>query len=181
MLLACNMQRQAGLVAELVNMAIPGDAGGRPYPAPEEDELLDRFARLLTPASAQGLDGQRLRRLAAAFHPAFTATDVTAAADVLNTLLRRYRAQPYLVEDVGQPFHLHFHGALDNPVDSFGGEFATALALTVDTYGEKRFGVCEASQCDRVYVDLTRNGSRRYCSENCGARAKMAAYRDRKR
>ncbi|MEH6415873.1 CGNR zinc finger domain-containing protein [Pseudomonas sp. CGJS7] len=124
--------------------------------------------------------GRRLPTLARALHAAFAAPDTAAAAGVLNELMRRYRSRPYLTEDVGQPFHLHFHGEAANAVDSLGGEFATALALVIDAYGHKRFGLCQAHACDRAYVDLTRNGSRRYCSEACTARAKMAAYRERK-
>lgn len=183
MLLACNMSRQAELTAQLVNLAVPGEAHGRPYAPPAA--LTDAFAELLTPAAARELRavpdaGKRLRKLAMAFRPVFSADDDAAAAKLLNGLLRTYRAQPYLVEDVGQPFHLHFHGDAGTAVESLGGEFATALALAVDTYGERRFGLCEAAQCDRVYVDLTKNGSRRYCGDGCSARAKMAAYRGRK-
>ncbi|MED7929226.1 CGNR zinc finger domain-containing protein [Nonomuraea sp. LP-02] len=63
---------------------------------------------------------------------------------------------------------------------TLGGEFATALALIVDGYGPDRFGQGEAHRCDAVYIDLTRNGSRRYCSSACTARAKTAAYRSRR-
>ncbi|MET8992500.1 CGNR zinc finger domain-containing protein [Nonomuraea wenchangensis] len=63
---------------------------------------------------------------------------------------------------------------------TLGGEFATALALIVDGYGPDRFGQCEAHRCDAVYIDLTRNGSRRHCSSACTARAKTAAYRSRR-
>ena len=43
-----------------------------------------------------------------------------------------------------------------------------------------RFGRCQAHHCDAVYLDTTRNGSRRYCSSACTARAKTAAYRGRR-
>jgi hypothetical protein len=182
MLLACNMSRQAGLAVELVNLAVSGEARGHLYEAPGGDELTELFAsRLLSAAELRAVPdaGRRLGRLAAAFRPVFTAPDIATAAGVLNGLLQVYRAQPYLVEDVGQPFHLHFHGNAATAVESLGGEFATALALAVDTYGELRFGTCAAAQCDRAYVDLTKNGSRRYCSDACSSRAKTAAYRSR--
>ncbi|MER5317789.1 CGNR zinc finger domain-containing protein [Streptosporangium roseum] len=60
-------------------------------------------------------------------------------------------------------------------MEALGGEFATAPALIVDGYGPDRFGRCEA-----VYIDLTRNASRRYCSAACTARAEAAAYRSRR-
>ena len=95
-------------------------------------------------------------------------------------MIRDYGAQPYLVDDVHQPFHLHFHGSGGTRVDQLGGEFATALALIVDGYGADRFGQCQAARCEAVYVDLTRNGSRRFCGPACTARAKSAAYRTRR-
>ena len=41
---------------------------------------------------------------------------------------------------------------------------------------------CAAPDCDVVYLDTSRNGSRRWCSmERCGARAKATAYYRRQR
>jgi predicted RNA-binding Zn ribbon-like protein len=40
-----------------------------------------------------------------------------------------------------------------------------------------RLGVCSAERCDRVYVDTSRNGSRRFCSTACQNRVKAAAFR----
>jgi predicted RNA-binding Zn ribbon-like protein len=185
MLLASNMARQAGLAAMLVNIALPGHAGGRPYEGLDDVELARSFLALLLPRARRGVAavpdcGRRLRSIAEALRPAFEASGMRETAKHLNALMRRFRAQPYLTEDVGQPFHLHFHGDAETAIESLGGEFATALALLIDNYGCKRFGPCEAQACDRVYVDLTRNGSRRFCSDPCAARAKMAAYRARK-
>jgi predicted RNA-binding Zn ribbon-like protein len=42
-----------------------------------------------------------------------------------------------------------------------------------------RLGVCTAPRCDRVYVDTSRNGTRRYCSTSCQNRVKTAAFRAR--
>jgi predicted RNA-binding Zn ribbon-like protein len=50
-----------------------------------------------------------------------------------------------------------------------------ALALGREAPGRVR--VCAAEGCDALFVDTSRNGSRRWCSmERCGARAKAAAY-----
>ncbi|GAB3474003.1 CGNR zinc finger domain-containing protein [Nocardiopsis coralliicola] len=37
-----------------------------------------------------------------------------------------------------------------------------------------------AGQCDRVFADTSRNGTRRFCSTACQNRAKAAAFRARK-
>lgn len=45
-----------------------------------------------------------------------------------------------------------------------------------------RVRVCAAEDCDVVYLDTSRNASRRWCAmERCGARAKASAYYRRQR
>ncbi|MCA2222478.1 CGNR zinc finger domain-containing protein [Nonomuraea aurantiaca] len=149
------------------------------------EELVAAFAAELGDASRAALSavpdaGARLAELAVQLREALLAERPSDQAARINAMIRRYGAQPYLVEDVGQPFHLHFHGSGGTQVEALGGEFATALALIVDGYGPGRFGQCQAHQCEAVYIDLTRNGSRRYCGAACTARAKTAAYRTRR-
>lgn len=184
MRLASNASRATELVAALVNLATAGSSRGQAYEPASGAELTGQFSAVLSELWAAKVGatpdaGERLALMAGAFRDVFVADGTADVADVLNRLLRRYQTRPYLTGDDDEPIHLHFHGDAETPVESLGGEFAAALALVVDVYGQSRFGVCEARQCDRVYVDLTRNGSRRYCSEACTARAKMAAYRVR--
>jgi predicted RNA-binding Zn ribbon-like protein len=41
---------------------------------------------------------------------------------------------------------------------------------------------CDGVRCGLVFVDTSRPGRRRWCSmEHCGNRAKLRAYRDRRR
>lgn len=55
-----------------------------------------------------------------------------------------------------------------------------ALALAREARGRVR--ECAAPECGALYVDTSRNGSRRWCSmERCGARAKASAYYRRHR
>jgi predicted RNA-binding Zn ribbon-like protein len=55
-----------------------------------------------------------------------------------------------------------------------------AVAVARDHPGKVR--ECAAPDCDVVYLDTSRNGSRRWCSmERCGARAKATAYYRRQR
>ncbi|MGK5550062.1 CGNR zinc finger domain-containing protein [Actinomadura kijaniata] len=178
------MTRQAPLIAELVNLATARLRGGSAVRPAQGDELAEAFAAQLGDSARAALlavsdAGERLAALATGLRAALLAGKPADQAAHINDLIRRYGARPYLVEDVGQPFHLHFHGSGDTWVEALGGEFATALALIVDGYGPGRFGQCQAHRCEAVYIDLTRNGSRRYCSAACTARAKTAAYRTR--
>ncbi|GAA3660546.1 hypothetical protein GCM10022224_024930 [Nonomuraea antimicrobica] len=179
------MTRQAPLIAELVNLATARWWRGASVRPLTGEELATTFAARLgdhMSAAVRAVPdaGARLAELAAGLRQALLAERPADQAAHINAMIRRYGAQPYLAEDVGQPFHLHFHGSGDSQVEALGGEFATALALIVDGYGPDRFGECEAHQCEAVYVDLTRNGSRRYCGTACTARAKTAAYRSRR-
>ncbi len=180
------MTRQVPLITELVNLATSQRRGGVATPCPRGDDLVAAFAstaggRVATALRGDSTAGERLAELAGELREVLLAERAADQAALINAMIRRYGAQPYLVEDVGQPFHLHFHGQGGTYVEAMGGEFATALALIVDGYGAERFGRCSADRCDAVYVDLTRNGSRRYCGPACTARAKSAAYRSRLR
>jgi predicted RNA-binding Zn ribbon-like protein len=42
-----------------------------------------------------------------------------------------------------------------------------------------RLRSCEAEDCDGVLLDLSRNGSKRFCSIRCGNRMNMIAFRQR--
>ncbi|SPL99271.1 unnamed protein product [[Actinomadura] parvosata subsp. kistnae] len=179
------MTRQAPLIAELVNLATAHQRGGASVRPLTGEDLTAAFAAQLGERTGAALRavpdaGRRLGELAAELRQALLAEHPADQAGRINAMIRKYGAQPYLVEDVGQPFHLHFHGSGGTEVEALGGEFATALALIVDGYGPGRFGRCEAHQCEAVYIDLTRNGSRRYCGAACTARAKTAAYRSRR-
>ena len=183
--IACNVTRQAPLIAELVNLATARLRGGASVPSLSGEELVTTFAAQLGDRTSAALRavpdaGARLDELAAELRQVLLAGRPADQAARINTMITRYGARPYLVEDVGQPFHLHFHGSGGTQVEALGGEFATALALIVDGYGPDRFGECEAHRCEAVYIDLTRNGSRRYCGLACTARAKTAAYRGRR-
>jgi predicted RNA-binding Zn ribbon-like protein len=45
----------------------------------------------------------------------------------------------------------------------------------------QRLGICSAPSCDRVFVDTSRNGTKRFCTTACQNRVKAAAFRARQR
>nr|WP_281353576.1 CGNR zinc finger domain-containing protein [Phytoactinopolyspora mesophila] len=58
---------------------------------------------------------------------------------------------------------------------------ATGLAVVLGNPVFDRLGICTAPMCDRVFVDTSRNGARRFCSTACQNRVKAAAFRARQR
>jgi len=106
-------------------------------------------------------------------------SDLDGAARRVNQLLLVTGARPALERHDGEPWHVHFHSRDDDFADGWAGPFATALATVLGSEYADRLGVCSAPECDRVYVDVSRNGTRRFCSTACQNRVKAAAHRAR--
>jgi predicted RNA-binding Zn ribbon-like protein len=106
------------------------------------------------------------------------AQDEREAADLLNDILTKYDAQPRLSVHNGVP-HLHFEPFGSDMVSWLAATTAMALATVIVEHGIDRFGICAAADCDDVYVDASRNRSRRHCSSTCSTREAVSAYRRR--
>ena len=189
-----NFDSHAGAVVrvavELVNVATPGHSRGRPYAAPTTAALANALRDAIASTSRRqhspprGAKLTALAELGAQARPVFEQVqrgDLDAASRTVNKLLARYRPTPYLDHHDGEPWHLHFHGAEDADRSGWGGGVAVALAGVLGSEYADRLGVCEATACDRVFVDVSRNGTRRYCTTACQNRVKAAAHRARQR
>ena len=171
----------------LVNVLTPGEAHGREYLPPGQADLPDAVAGVLRaahrePGRVPPRDAAGLADVAPELRAVFTAVadgDVDAAARQVNTLLARTSAHPQLNNHDEQGWHLHFHGADDGLANGWAASCATGLAVVLGTDDRGRLGVCTAPRCDRVYVDTSRNGTRRFCSTACQNRVKTAAFRSR--
>jgi predicted RNA-binding Zn ribbon-like protein len=110
------------------------------------------------------------------------AGDHESATAGLNHLLAAHAVRPCLVSH-GEQWHLHLTpaGAGWRWVDEYVGGAAFGLAVLVADDGLDRLGVCRAPRCADIYVDVSTNRSRRYCSDGCANRANVAAFRARLR
>ena len=170
-----------------VNLLTPGQARGRPHDGDDgpgvEAELApreDHWFRARPPASEMEL----LRGWVARMYSVFAdieAGHVDAAAGTVNALLADTGAVPVLARHEGRPWHLHFHAVDAGWARSWAASMSTALAVVVGNPAHDRLGVCSAPACDRVFVDVSRNGTRRFCSTACQNRVKAAAFRARHR
>jgi predicted RNA-binding Zn ribbon-like protein len=103
-----------------------------------------------------------------------------AAVDIVNTLLRDARALPQLVKHDAWDYHLHA-STPDAPLAQRMSVEAAMAMIDVIRMGELgRLRVCDGEDCVRVFVDLSKNRSRRFCDAGCGNRANVAAYRARR-
>ncbi|MEV4292777.1 hypothetical protein AB0K40_45335 [Nonomuraea bangladeshensis] len=108
------------MIAGLVNVATSPWRGGTETPCLEGDELVRAFVAMVgertRKAVLDDLDADvRLGELATELREVLVADQAADQAAFINAMIRRYGAQPYLVEDAGQPFHLHFHGQAAPP------------------------------------------------------------------
>ncbi|HEX2153100.1 MAG TPA: CGNR zinc finger domain-containing protein [Acidimicrobiia bacterium] len=110
----------------------------------------------------------------------FEAPDATSAAEQINRLLARHKATPSLSTH-GQSPHLHFECEDGSLTDWLAVVTAMGLATVIADEGFDRLGVCRSPDCGDVYVDTSRNRSRRHCSDTCRNRENVAAHRERRR
>ena len=181
--------------AALVNAGTPGERQGRAYELPAGRALAADLGAVLRTGSRDAVDRRDAAdpapreagayvELAAEVRPVYErveAGDFAGAAGAVNELLARYAPAPRLEQHDGEPLHLHFHGPRATDPTGWGGALAMGLATVLGSEYADRLGVCAAPACDRVFVDVSRNGTRRFCSEACQNRVKAAAHRARQR
>ena len=171
----------------LVNALTDGQAGGAVVAAPQGDGLIEAAADALggdgrQRPSVSRTDATRLFELAGRMRIVFEAAhvgDTDEAAVEVNALLRDTHARPQLDRVGDSGWSVHFHAADDALVNGWSAGCASALALAIGSDLAGRLGVCAAPRCDRVFVDGSRNGGRRFCSPQCQSRVKAAAHRAR--
>jgi len=177
------------VAVRLVNALTPGQARGRPYQPPAGSALPaavtaalragQNDVRQVTPAEAAEF-GAVATAIRSVFD-AMAAGHTDAAARLVNEMLASTGARPRLDRHDGEPWHLHFHGAEDSPVTAWAAGCATGLAVVLGSDQQGRLGVCTAPRCDRVFVDTSRNATRRFCSTSCQNRVKTASFRAARR
>jgi predicted RNA-binding Zn ribbon-like protein len=168
-------------VVELVNTS-PSTGG--------EDSLADlddlqvfvdsRQVSGITTLGARDLGQVRLVR--ESLHRIFTAPDQATAVRLLNGMLSETRITARLAEHDGHPLHVHYFASDATLAEHLAADGGVALAHLLVEGEYERLRTCSAPDCDRVFVDESRNRSRVYCdSRTCGNRMHVAAYRARRR
>jgi predicted RNA-binding Zn ribbon-like protein len=172
------------VAVDLVNALAPDRAGGKQTPP---DETLPAIAEVLAvdpPSVAQlgPADASGFVMLALRLRDVFDdlrGGDTDSAAARLNDLLSRYPAHPYLAKEDGH-WRLHHHPDDAALVPMWTAICAEGLARMLGAGFGDRLGTCEAPGCERVFLDQSKNASRRFCSTTCQNRVKAAAFRLRR-
>jgi predicted RNA-binding Zn ribbon-like protein len=149
----------------------------------ELQAMADRYA--FTGVRGKPDDLIRIRAYRARLDSIVTACEAgreQAAIDQINALLSEAGASPQVVAHNGRGPHLHVSRPTSPLADRMAAHFAMGLAWLVVAGEAGRVRSCESPSCRDVFVDFSRNRSRRYCdSRTCGNRLHVAAYRARKR
>jgi hypothetical protein len=128
------------------------------------------------------LDLSAVRKIRGRFAGIFAAPDAHSAAVLINELVAAAGTTPRLTDHDGYDWHVHYFAPGASVADHLAADCGMALAFFVVAGEQERLRRCEAPDCRRAFVDLSRNRSRRYCdSRTCGNRLHVAAYRARRK
>ncbi|MFI6476127.1 CGNR zinc finger domain-containing protein [Streptomyces sp. NPDC050516] len=169
------------MVVDLVNTAPESEASDRLADVDAlygfvQDHSVSGVERLST-GDLLGVQSVRSR-----FAEIFAAPDARTAAELVNQLVAAAGTTPQLTDHDGYDWHVHYFAPGASVADHLAADGGMALAFIVVTGEQERLRRCEAPDCGRAFVDLSRNRSRRYCdSRTCGNRLHVAAYRARRK
>ena len=147
------------------------------------DEFLGSHDEWFAPGTSLELTAAETRKAGETAELVRAVAVAESQADVLarlNELLALARPRPYATDHDGE-LHLHFARPDAPALEQLTTTVAMGLSQVVAQHGWQRLGVCSAEGCDDVYVDTSRNASRRYCSNTCASRSTVAAYRARQK
>lgn len=124
---------------------------------------------------------KRMRALSRHFNslPGSDADDTTVW---VNGELERIKIVPSLTVHDDAPLHIHWTPSSATFDDQVIADILMAVAQEVADHGTSRFGACAASDCEHLFYDSTRNGSRRFCADpRCASRTHTADHRARRK
>lgn len=151
------------------------------------DELDDpaAFAALFTDWQYSGRRDNDAHEVAAVKEARTRLTEIwhldrDGVVDAVNTILADADAVPQLVKHEGMDWHIHATSPEAPLAQRVLVEAAMALVDVVRADAIDRLRDCEAEDCEGIFVDLSKNASKRYCSARCGNRMNVRAYRERR-
>jgi predicted RNA-binding Zn ribbon-like protein len=168
----------AEIAADLVNTR--GSVSGREYLA--DTETLRRFMverGLPVGRRPTRRDLEQVRALRTRLRAVFEAPDEAATAQLLNEHMSDADVAPRLSPARAGDWRMQFLPRNASVANELIALSAVGLAALVAHYGRRRLGICAADRCRDVFVDTSRNRSRRYCDETCSTRTNVAAFRAR--
>ncbi|NYI41297.1 CGNR zinc finger domain-containing protein [Demequina lutea] len=168
----------------LTNRLADGWSFGARYTAPEDpaecasiaNETCERFYRKQTAFLPEQAD--ELKVMANRLHDVLldlALDDIPTAIPKVNTMLAEHPSALHLSEK--PPYSLHYQDHSVPAVQGWQVACCAALASWVSSNSTQYIRCCAALRCDRLFVDDTRSGTKRFCSIQCHGRENVRAYR----
>lgn len=112
----------------------------------------------------------------------FEAGTEAERAQRADALLLAADCRPRLVRHAdGLPFHLHYAPVRAGLAARVRALTAGGLAHVIDEGSGFRLRVCQRAGCENAFLDVSRNGRRRFCSLRCANQVNVASHRQRQR
>jgi predicted RNA-binding Zn ribbon-like protein len=127
---------------------------------------------------ASNRDLVEVRRIRDDLRAAFTAANEDAAVRALNAILTASTAKPQFVRANGKWVVRWVGGRV---FDVLAAQTAMSLLEAIRDDGWDRLGICAGAPCCCVFVDRSKNRSRRFCSDLCADRVAQSLHRARVR
>ena len=109
-------------------------------------------------------------------------SDPGAASIWVNAELTEHTIAPSLSDHDGSGLHVHWTPPSATFDDQVMADVLMAITQDLCEHGVKRFGRCAADDCEHLFYDSSRNGSRRFCSNpRCASRTHTADHRKRRK
>ena len=151
----------------------------------DDPELLPDAASLGRFLGRRGYEAVRLtsrdlaqvRAVRDSVRAAFEAASEEDAVAELNAVLARSKARPRL-DQSDDGWRITWSGGT---ADSIASTTAMSLLEAIRDDGWERFGTCAGSPCCCVFVDRSKNRSRRFCCDLCADRIAQSLHRARRR
>lgn len=174
------------LITELVN----SDHDGETLSTPEDVRALAMSHSFSPPLRIGAEDLGHLHALRSRLREVLVEQDsaieeseeerTTRIARLANELFTETRTLPQLRKHDQWDWHLHAVPNESGVAERTAADVAVALADVVLDGETSRFGTCAADGCGALFVDLSRNRSKRFCDVgNCANRTHVAAFRAR--
>ena len=170
--------RETGLVAvDLVNTWDPYLADPERLP---DEQALAAFLREQGIARRPGRgDLAACRLLRDALWRVFDATSPQELVERLDTLAQGLTVTPRLEREANE-WRLTIEASSEARLAEMLAARAVAeLAHAVADHGPERIRLCGANPCREVFIDTSRNATRRYCCRRCANRVSAAHFRER--
>ncbi len=153
------------------------------HPAPEAPALAATLREYdVHEPAATAAHVRTLRPWTERLREIFQAQTVAEKAQRADELLVASDCRPRLVRHGPDlPFHFHYAPVRTGLTGRVKALTAAGLAHVIDEGGGSRLRACSRAGCGIVFLDISRNGRRHFCSVRCANQVNVARHRTRRR